>query len=272
MPVIRGETRRGLRVLPGLRADQAMVVGVAAAVTWGEWHVHWASPLRLALMTLTAAAGAGVALLRWPFGPQGETLAVWLPRWLRYAARPRRLAGPRVPGWDGVQAIWPNGEVRTPAGTALVLECAGADGARAAVPAQRGWRELLHGVSAPFQVLVDCRWPDPQAGPASWRRAGPETPKMLASAYAAHWDELVAQRRVVVRRQYLVLTAPSGPETRARLDAAVGLATEALAAAGVVPRVLAGAEVVALLHQMGGAAGTLGPLDGAGVWSVRADA
>ena len=271
MPVIRGETRRGLRLLPGVRAEQAMLLGQAAAVGGAEWHLPWSVPARVVLLATTGISGGAAAFWRWPRGPEGETLTAWLPRWLRYLVRPRRLVGPRVAGWDGVEAIGVGGELTTGSGRAVVMECTGPGGTLLNAPCQGAWRQLLHGVRAPLQVVTECRWPDETDRPLRWRApaAAGTGPANLRAAYANHWTELLASRRLVVRQSFLVLTAGPGPDVAARLEADRSVAVAALAALNVTPRALRGPEVVALLHRMAGAAAASGPLPAIGRWSVR---
>ena len=274
MPVIRGETRRGLRLLPGLRADQATLVGVTAAVAWAAWHLACPLAARCALISVTGLLGGGAAFFRWPPGPDGERLVAWLPRWARFFARPRRLVGPRVPGWDSVQAIGIDGQVHTPGRRAVILECSGTGGGLGGDAPQRAWRQLLHGVRAPFQLVTESRWAGAPDRPRRWRPLGAESgvPVAVAAEYAAHWTRLVAERRVVVRRSRLVLTAPAGAAAKAQLEADAAVARSALAGTGVVTRVVPGPEAVDLLHRGAGAAAPVGPLPPPGGWSVRRDA
>ncbi len=271
MPVIRGETHRGLRLLPGMRADQATLVAATAAITWAAWHLDWPRPARWAVMTAIALAGGGLAFFRWPPGPHGEALSVWVSRWARFLARPRRLVGARVPGWDAVQALGADGLVHTPGRQAVIMECSGTGSGLAGDAGQRAWRQLLHGVRAPLELVTEGRWADALDAPARWGTRTAETgvPADVAAEYAAHWTRLVAEHRVVVRRSLLVVTAPAGVAARAQLDADVDVVRSALGAIGVVARTIAGPEAVELLHRAGGAAEAVGPLPPPGGWSVR---
>ena len=270
MPVIRGETRRGTRLWPGLVADQARWLLVTAAVVWGEWHLTWPPTGRVALMLPTAVAGAAYALVRWPPGPQGERISAWLPRWWRFVLRPRAIAGRAVPGWDGVRAVRPDGVIRIPAGWAMVLECQGDGETVGGDGVQRAWRQILHGVEGPFQLVSESRWPASAERPPRWDpAAAPEGLRQIATAYGQHWQRLVEERRAVVRRSFLVLTAAATPDAAARLTAQGAVATAAAAGLGVRLRALGGPEVVEVLRTAAGAAEGAGPLTAPGVWVVR---
>jgi hypothetical protein len=273
VPTIYGETGRGLRLLPALTAGQALGLLVTGAWVWAVLRSHLAAPLRLPAALAVGGAGAAYAVGRWPPGPRGERVAVWLPRLLGHALRPRRLAGAGVPGWEGLREL--RGRyVRHDGGWSVVLDCAGGDfglrGEAAEEAARAAYRELLHALESPLQVVGITRSLEAADRPLAW---DPErVPRHLApvaAAYCGYWQELVAARRGVVRRTLLVLSVPGRwPDPPPGLAAAEAAVLHCGARLGLPVRRVAGRELLELLRACAGAWDTRAPATDAFAWRV----
>jgi hypothetical protein len=274
VPVIRAATGRGVRLLPGLTGGQALglvATGLAAVALW-----RTAGPLlaRASAAGTVSLLGAAYVLGRWPARPDGERLAVWLPRLLRAAVRGGLRAGAAVPGWDGLQDVR-GATLRTDGGWSAVLDIEGADfllrGAAATAGAQAAFRELLHALAAPAQFVVWTRAVRAEDRPEAWDPAlAPAALRGIASAYAAFWAGSVAGR-TAIRRTLLVLTAPPGAWEQAarQLATAAAAAEHALGRMGLRARRLDAAELPALLREAGGAGDLrVGPA-AVGAWRVE---
>lgn len=254
MATIQGDTGRGLRLLPTLTAGQALGLLGTAGTVWAEWSMHGPEVARMGLGAIIAVAGLAYTVGRWPLSSDGERLAAWLPRVVRYLLRPRIRVGSTVRGWDGLQEIRGD-RFRHEHGWAVVLECAGSDfglgGPEVAAAAQVAYRELLHALDAPLQVVGTARWVQAVDRPAAWDPAlAPPGLASLAEAYAVHWDGLVAARRAVVRRCLFVLSLGPKPGTESIQGALVRFSGRL----GLIVRRLDPKDVFGLLRASAGAA------------------
>jgi len=273
VPTIHGATRRGVRVLPGLTVGQGL--GLAATAALAGLLARGAGPavLRVVAALGAAAAGGAYALARWPPGPAGERLPVWLPRLARHLLGPRLRAGTAVEGWDGLEALG-DAALRCHGTWAAVLELGGADfglrGPGAAEAAQSAFRELLHAAGSPLQIVGLSRALCAEDRPADWEPGrAPAALTGVAAAYAEHWTELVRSGRGVLRRTLLVLTA--GPDEGAgeRLRTLAAAATGSAQRLGLPARRLRGAELRVLLRACGGGADSRCGAPDADSWRVR---
>ena len=216
MATIRGATARGLRVTPSLDIGQAATLGLGGLLAWAAIRAHWPVPLRG-----LGAAGSGAAALlaavgRWPPGPLGERLPVWAARLVRHALAARDMAAGGYARRWGARAVGA-GWIAAPWGRLRVWVCDGADfasrasGSREA--AETAFREFLHALDGPLQVVVSTRFIEAEDRPRTWdpERSPPEI-RDAAAAFAEHWAALVASRRVSLRTYLTVL----------RVDAAAG--------------------------------------------------
>lgn len=243
---IHAETGRPFRVLPSLDAGQAATLAAAAAVTWLLVRSGMPAGLRVGLGGTAALAGFGLALVRWPPGPAGERLAVWVGRAVAYAARPRRWRGAQLAARLGATALFPP---RGPGDQGpVLLRCDGCDpaghGPAALEAAQAAFAELLHALDAPVQVVSAARWLQPSDRPAGWDpEVAPAELREAAEHFATHWAALVAQRRTTVR---VCLTVIGGPLGGASTGGAGGRATADAEAAfrGFAARIGLTAEAV----------------------------
>jgi hypothetical protein len=258
VPVIYGETARGTRLLPQLTAGQGLGLLGTGALSWILSHLQAAPAVRIAAAAAAACGGTAYVVGRWPPGPSGQRLAAWLPRLVRHALRRRALHGVAVPGWDGLVEVTAR-YLRHREGWASVFECAGGDaglrGEGAVEAARAAYRELLHSLDAPLEVVGISRYVGEEDRPWAWGATpAPGALSRVAQMYADYWREVVAARRAVVRRVLLVLTAP-GPGARlpAQLGAAEAMLVHAGTRLGLVLRPVVGRELGALLRSCGGA-------------------
>lgn len=248
MPTIPAETRRGLRLLPGLTAGQAFGLLATAAAVRSVWAVPLAGPLRVVAAGAVGLAGVAYSAGRWPPGPAGERLAAWLPRLARYVLGPRRRAGEAMVGWGGLQELGDVG-LRHAGRWATVVACSGTDclarGPEAAAAAQVAYRELLQSAEAPLQVVGASRRPLPAECPHCWDPAGaPPALREIARWYRGHWAGMVDDQRLVVRSCLFLLPTA---------DVALPAALERFALRiGWQARPVRGPELVALLLASGG--------------------
>jgi len=255
---IFGETARGLRLLPALTAGQALGLLGTAGAAWAAWAAPDPGVVRLGLCATTTVLGLAYTVGRWPLHAEGERLAVWLPRLVRYLLRPRVRAGAAVPGWEGLQDLRGD-RFRHDQGWACVLECTGTDlglgGPEVATAAQVAYREVLHALARPLQVVGVSRWLRADDRPAVWDpAAAPPGLISLAQTYATHWDCLVAERRAVVRR---CLFVPSlGPDPRP--GSVQGALQRFCGRLGLTLHTLRPEEVIALLRTSAGSADPTG--------------
>ncbi len=263
MATIQGDTGRGMHLFSTITAGQALGLLATAAVGCTIWSLCASMPLRLALSLPAATFGGVYTVGRWPPGPDGERMAVWLPRLLRYWLRPRVRFGAQMPGWEGlcdVREEW----LRHDSGWAVVVECTGTDcvarGPEAVAAAQVAYRELLHALEAPLQVVGIARWLRAADRPPLWDPlVAPSGLVPIAEAYSAYWADLVRARRCVARRCLFVLSTRATSGLR-RCDA------EALQAAmsrfasrlGLSARRIRGAALARLLLESAGASDTTG--------------
>ena len=258
VPIIYGETQREIRVLPSLSARQLAELLATGAAAWLCLRMPATSWCRYTAGAAVAAAGTLYATLRWPPGPHGERLAVWLRTAARYALSPRTLAGAAIPGWDGLREIR-RGRIRHSSGWSAVLECRGGDpalgGEGAAEAAQAIFRELLHSLPGPLQIVGLVRAVTETDRPAAWDpRPAVDPLASAAQAYAEHWAGLVRTRAASVRHSLVVVTV-GGPAAVAlpRLDVAVSAVTQCAARLGLGARRITGAELTVLLRAESGA-------------------
>ena len=261
MPIIYGETHRETRVLGVLSAHQLLELLATGAATWFCLRLPGAAWMRYAAGAAVAAGGTLYATFRWPPGPHGERLAVWLRTAAHYALSSRNLAGASVPGWDGVREIR-GGRMRHGAGWSAVVECRGGDpslcGDGAAEAAQAIFRELLHALPGSLEVVGLIRAVTEADRPTTWDPRSAGDPLAIpAQAYAHHWTGLIRTRAAVVRRSLLVVTV-GGPAASAlpRLDVAVSAVTQCATRLGLGTRRIEGAELTALLRAEAGARDT----------------
>gem|GEM_PF-3726505 len=275
MPTIQGDTGRGTRLLPSLTAGQALGLLATAAAGWLSCSGHGAAVLRLGRTLPVAVCGTAFTIGRWPPGADGERLAVWLPRLLRYALRPNVRSGARVPGWEGLRDIRQDG-IRHDTGWAIVLECTGSGyvlrGPEALAAAQVAYRELLHALEAPMQIVGIARWIRASDRPPLWEPdRAPAGLALIAEAYDAYWERLVQDRRGVVRRSLFVLSMPRAAGAQhahaGALEAAVLRFADRL---GLSVRRLRGPDLARLLLEAAGASDAGGPIPWAGNYRVGA--
>lgn len=248
MPTVPAETRRGMRLLPGLTAGQTLGLLATVAAVRAVWAVPLVGPLRVAAAGTVALAGAAYSAGRWPPGPDGERLAAWLPRLSRYVLHPRRRAGQALVGWGGLQELGEAG-LRHAGGWVTAVACCGPDwlarGPEAGAAAQVAYRELLQAAEAPLQVVGASRRPQPAECPSCWDPAvAPPALRAIAGWYRGHWGDLVADQRLVVRTCLFLLPAGDGALPAALERFALRLGWEA--------RSVRGPELVALLLASGG--------------------
>lgn len=248
MPVIPGATGRGLRVLPRLGLGQAVgiLVTIVADLVVVRSGLSWG--MRLAVAAFTTGAGLTVSVGAWPPGSHGEPAVRWLARLAAYALRGRRLRK----GWrDWLGPM----EVTGPylvhrRSCAAVVECAGVDpalgGDEAWAAVAAAYREFLHALGQPLQVVLVSRWLREADRPSCYQPVlAPTGMADVAAAYAAHWGDLVATRRWVVRQVLLVPSAPGwSGGARADIEATVACVQRLATRLGLEWRRLAGDELV----------------------------
>lgn len=253
MPIIYGETARGVRLVPALSGQQALELLATGAIAWFSSRVPAPGWFRLVAATLIILSGFAFTVVRWPFGPSGERLATWARRVAAYVHSRRRLAGTSVPGWDGVHDIC-QGRIHHAAGWAAVMEWSGGDptlrGVGSTEAAQGIYRELLHALPGSLQVIGLVRGITPADRPPAWQ---PETARpalaVAARAYADHWEALVQTHTLTVRRTLLVVTVPGWPrEAFPQLDVAMTAVAQCAVRLGLSVRRVQGAELTALLR------------------------
>lgn len=260
MPTIPGETARGTRLLPAVTAGQALGLLATAALTRWAASGHSALIVRAVRALPVCVGGLAYVFGRWPWGVSGERLAVWLPRVVRYGLTARTRRGGELAGWEGLHELRPEG-LWHDRGGAIVLECTvGAQGltdGEGQAAAQVAYREFLHSLEAPLQVVGTARWIREEDLPPLWDGSrAPGGLEGVVRAYHEHWGQLVATRAAVVRRSLLVLSVP-GP--RARSAAATALVREAAALRflrrmGLEARRVRGDDLARLVLEAAGAA------------------
>lgn len=73
-------------ILFGLRVSDLMWVAASAAADLAIWHQSWADlTIRIGIMSILSAAGMALAAAK----IEGDTLAQWLVRWIRFRITPR---------------------------------------------------------------------------------------------------------------------------------------------------------------------------------------
>ncbi len=273
MPQIPGATGRGLRVLPWLGLGQAVGVLVSAGAGLGLLRAQWPWGMRLAAAAFIACGGVALSVGVWPPGPDGEPLGRWLVRLGRYALRRRGLGG-EGRGWPGRLDIAGPYLVHQ-RGCAAILECGGSDpalgGEGAWEAAAAGYREFLHALEQPLQIVLASRWLREADRPHFYATAlAPAGMAGVASAYAAHWTAAVASRRWVVRQVLLVPSAPGrNAAGRADVEATVACVHRLALRLGLRCRRLGGDELVHGWREWTGDA-CPGPVpDGRPGWRVR---
>ncbi len=273
---IRGETDRGLRVLPGVDVGQAALLALTAALAWVLWRLRLPVPARAALMTLTGVLGATLALARWPPGARGQRVTVWLWHGARFAAHPRLLRGAAVAGRAGIEALTPAG-LRRDDQDCRVLFCEGRDhaaqGMGALEAAQAAYLEFLHGADGLVQVVSLSTWLTEADCPVAWEPAtAPAELRVVAASYRAYWREAVAGR--LLRRTCAAVLAPppaplasaAGGRAAAETEAAFRAATERM---GLAPEAVSPGELARRLRVLLGAAPSAGAPPEAGFWRVE---
>ncbi len=274
MPLIPGATGRGLRVLPRLGLGQAVGVLATAVVCFAMWHAPVPRVVRLPGLAAVAGAGMLLSIGSWPPGPQGEAVVRWLGRLAAYGWRRQARAGTGGGRWCGpVDMVGPY--LLHPGGCAAVLESGGLDpalgGDDAWVAAVAGYRELLHALERPLQVVVVSRWLRDADRPTHYRTERvPAGLAEVAATYASHWGGLVAARCWVVRRVLLVASAPGrGADAQADIEATVACVQRLAARLGFGCRRLTGDELVAAWREWTGDVCPGARVDGQAGWRVR---
>lgn len=259
MPVIRRPTARGLRLFPGLTGGQLFgLIGTAAGVL-AVWHAGGGLGVRLPACAALTAAGTAYVLGRWPATPDGDRLAVWIPRIVRHMLQPAVRAGADVRGWDGLEHVSER-VLHHRGGWAMVMEIGGADfgvrGRAATAAAQAAFHELLHGLSGALQIVGTARALRGADRPLAWNpESSPPGLARVADAYAAHWNAIVTRREAFWRRSFLVFTVPrDAPDAASRMAAMEAAARRFGERTGLPVRRLAGGDLLRLLREMGGAA------------------
>jgi hypothetical protein len=211
LPTIRADTDRGLRVLPGLDARQAGMLGATAAGCWFLLHLG-VPPVPRAILALGAAVvGGGLVLGRWPLDTTGEPAGVWLWRWLRYVAQPRRRHGAAVGERLGVAALRTGVDPgRRRPGSLFVCEARdhAAGGIQSLTAAQAAYLEFLQALDGPVQMVLASRRLTEVDRPAAWDPEGaPDPLGRVAASYARHWTTAISGR--LLQRSVLMALAPS---------------------------------------------------------------